>query len=83
MKVPINLDVFTDAKNKVCSRYFALLPDPQALRANAFAQNWSKHECYMCPPARRTAQMVRHLIANKARGTLVVPMWVSKPFWNL
>ena len=36
---------------------------------------------WLVPPIYCVTQVIQHLIASKASGTLVVPYWPSSPFW--
>ena len=39
--------------------------------------------CWLVPPLYLVSRALRHADACKARGTLLVPLWRSVPFWPL
>ena len=54
---------------------------PGSSGVNAFAQDWSKADNWLCFPVCLTLKVINHLHACNAAGTLVVPIWKSAHFW--
>ena len=48
---------------------------------DAFGQNWSVGNNYICPPASLIVQVFSRLKSFKAAGTLIIPKWTSAMFW--
>lgn len=48
----------------------------------AFTQDWSRDNNWLCPPVSLTVCAVRHLIACKGLGSLIIPEWPSSYFWT-
>ena len=50
---------------------------------DAFAQNWKGEDNWVHPPVSQISRVITHMIACKAVGTLVIPLWKSSYFWIL
>ena len=50
---------------------------------DAFTCNWADDNNWLCPPIYLVPRVIRHAQYTKAKGTLIVPQWVSSPFWPL
>ena len=55
--------------------------DPGSEAVDAFACNWAGENNWSCPPMFLVPRLLRHAQSTKAQGTLIVPHWVSSPFW--
>lgn len=61
------------------SRYY----QPGSSGVNAFVQDWSNDNNWLCPPVCLTCKVVSHLKHCNASGTLIVPLWRSAHFWPI
>jgi len=61
------------------SRYY----QPGSSGVNAFVQDWSNDNNWLCPPVCLTCKVVSHLKLCNASGTLIVPLWRSAHFWPI
>lgn len=74
----INDSVFFAMDTRIFNtRYY----QPGSSGVNAFAQDWSSDNNWLCPPICLTCSVVNHLQVCNAAGTLVVPLWKSAHFW--
>lgn len=48
-----------------------------------FTCDWGGENNWWCPPIHLVSRLIEHAKVTKAEGTLVVPQWVSAPFWPL
>ena len=74
--------------DRLACHYNAKLPkfntrfyQPGTSGVNAFAQDWSNDNNWLCPPVCLTCKVLSHLKVCNAAGTLVVPLWRSAHFW--
>ena len=58
-----------------------LLVDTEAV--DAFTVDLSGENNWWCPPPVLTPRVLRRAEACRARGTMLVPAWVSAPFWPM
>ena len=73
---------------RFASHYNAQLPlfnskdtSPGSCGVDAFIQNWSRWENWLCPPVNLVTQCVRHLEARCGCYTLIIPECPSAVFW--
>ena len=64
-------------------RFFSLFLTLGTAGVNAFAFDWHAEICLLVPPVAIIGRVLYHLLACKARGTLVVPLWKSAFYWPL
>ena len=50
---------------------------------DAFTCSWADDNNWLCPPIYLVPRVLRHAQNTKAQGTLIVPLWMSFPFWPL
>ena len=50
---------------------------------DAFCYDWSGENNWLVPPVFLLPRVIRHLTHCKALGTLIVPKWISSPFWPM
>ena len=62
------VDAFASKGNNRISRYWTLQDD-------AFSQDWSQEYLWMNPPFSQMETVVRKILAEEARGILVIPCW--------
>lgn len=79
---PFSIDLFASRLNNKCDVYAAWKPDPSALFIDAFSRNWSKFDqFYAFPPFSLILQCIQKISVDGARGTLVVPLWPTQPWF--
>ena len=58
-------------------------PSAETEGVDAFSQDWSKDNNWLCPPVGQIAKVLAHCRMQQAFGTLIVPFWSSIYFWPL
>ena len=61
-------------------RYNSRFWTPSCEAVDAFTTSWASEVSWLVPPLHLICRSIQHAQACAARGTLVVPMWVSAPF---
>ena len=80
---PHTVDRFAAFHNKKCNRFNSKSPSAETEGVDAFAQDWSKDNNWLCPPVGLFAKVLAHCRMQQAFGTLIVPYWPSAYFWPL
>lgn len=80
---PFTIDRFSDNVNRKLPRFNSKHFCPESLCVNAFTDNWSGENNWLCPPVSLVGSVIKHLKLCKACGTLLVPIWKSSYFWPL
>ena len=75
------IDRFASPLNNKTIRFNSLFWSPSTEAVDAFTQNWSLENNWLVPPIFSVVRAIKHLIFCKARGTLIVPRWVSAAYW--
>lgn len=78
---PHTVDRFASKLNTKLTRYNSLFWNVGSEAIDAFTQNWAGENNWLVPPVYSVLRTLKHIIACKASGTLIVPRWVSAPFW--
>ena len=78
---PFTIDRFANFNNKKLNRYNSLYWNPGSEAIDAFSQNWQFENNWLVPPVFSVLRVIKHLLFCKARGTLIVPKWISAPYW--
>ncbi len=79
---PYTFDRFADHENKQLHKFNSRFCCPGSAGIDAFALNWGEtNNNWLVPPVHLIARAVQHLVACKAKGTLVCPKWHSASFW--
>ena len=78
---PFTIDRFANFNNKKLNRYNSLYWNPGSEAIDAFSQNWQFENNWLVPPVFSVLRAIKHLLFCKARGTLIVPKWISAPYW--
>lgn len=78
---PHTVDRFSSYYNSQLPRYNSRFWNPGSEAVDAFTQDWSHDNNWLCPPVSLIVRTVRHLIVCKGNGTLIVPEWPSSYFW--
>ena len=77
------VDLFADTTNSKLSRFYSRHWVINSQGVDAFAYSWKNEVCWLVPPVRLVPKVIRKLLFDKSKGTLVVPRWPSSVFWPL
>lgn len=80
---PHSIDRFADEHNNLLPRFNSRLWNPSSEAMDAFTMSWSLENNWICPPPFLVPRVLKHMRSCLARGTLVIPLWRSAPFWPL
>ena len=75
------VDCFASFNNRKLTRFYFRCSNPDAEGVNAFCHDWGGENNWLAPPVFLVPRVIRHLSESRAEGTLIVPEWVSSPFW--
>ena len=78
---PHSLDRFADSNNKKLEKFNSKFYTPGTSGVDAFAFNWNGDNNWLVPTINLVIRVIKHCIVCKAVGTLVIPKWISAPFW--
>ena len=78
---PHTCDRFACHYNAKLPKFNTRFYQPGTSGVNAFAQDWSNDNNWLCPLVCLTCKVLSHLKVCNAAGTLVVPLWRSAYFW--
>ena len=76
------VDRFAAPHNAIAPRYNALHDSAGVESVDAFAAEWGRDFNYLLPPFNRLDCVLDKVEADDAAGILVVPVWLSKPWWR-
>ena len=78
------VDCFANYQNSQLPCFNSRCWNPGSEAVDSFTVNWA-WENWWCPPISPISRVIIHVHAQvcKARGTMVVPQWLSVPFWPL
>ena len=77
---PFDIDLFASSMNHQVPAYYSRFYTPDCAGVDAFAQVWGRR-CWANPPFSITSKVIQHAAACKARVCMVVPFWITKPWW--
>ena len=77
---PHDVDRFANSVNNQLVRFNSHFWEPGTEAVDAFTCNWVDDNNWLCPPVYLVPRVIRHAENSKAKGTLVIPQWVSSPF---
>ena len=80
---PYTIDLFADEDHNHVDRFYSRHWLPKSEGVDAFAFSWRNENAWIVPPVRLVPQILKKLVFEKAKGTLVVPRWPSSVFWPL
>ena len=80
---PHTVDRFADFHNRQTPRFNSRCWNPGSEVVDAFTVNWRGENNWWCPPNTLIPRVIGHAHVCRAVGTLVVPCWLSAPFWPL
>jgi hypothetical protein len=77
------IDLFACRLNPKVERYCAWLPDPEAEYIDAFSGFWGGDRIvYAFPPFGILGQVLKKFIEDEAEGLVIVPFWITKPWFT-
>ena len=80
---PHTIDRFANATNTQLQRFNSRFWSPGSEAVDAFTCSWVGENNWWCPPVYLVPRVIRHAQNTKANGTLIIPQWLSSPFWPL
>ena len=80
---PHTTDRFANPENAQLQRFNSRFWAPGSEAVDAFTCSWADENNWWFPPVYLIPRVIRHAQTSKAKGTLVVPQWLSSPFWPL
>ncbi len=80
---PHSVDRFATDYNAKLPRFNSKVWCPGTSGVDAFTMDWYSENNWLVPPVGLIGQVLRHVKACSASGTLVFPEWPSAPFWPL
>jgi hypothetical protein len=80
---PHTCDAFSSNENNHCSKFYSLHWCRGTSGVNSFVFDWSADMCWIHPPFRLIGKVWRKLVAQRARATIIVPLWTSSTWWHL
>ena len=82
---PHTVDRFASWHNCQLPRFNSRCWNPGSEAVDAFTVNWyhNGENNWLCPPIGLIPRVIRHAQGCVAKGSLIVPLWPSAPFWPL
>ena len=80
---PHSIDRFASPENSQTERFNSRFWAPGTEAVDAFTCAWDEENNWWVPPLHLIPRVIRHAQSTKAKGTLIIPQWVSSPFWPL
>ena len=78
---PHSVDCFASSNNFQLPRFFSKYWCPGSEAVDAFTVDWETEVCWWVPPLYLVTRTIKHARCCSSSGTLVIPMWISAPFW--
>ncbi len=77
------VDCCATRSNAVCKSFFSKIPQLGTSGVNFLSQNLQEGiQYYCCPPVKMIGRAVWHLLEKEnIVSVLIIPRWVSSPFW--
>ena len=80
---PHSVDRFATSHNCKLPRFFSRFWNPDSEGVDAFCFDWAGENNWLVPPVSLVPRVIRHFFVCRSMGTLIVPKWVSAPFWPM
>jgi hypothetical protein len=80
---PHSVDRFASFHNCQLPHFNSRCWNPGSEAVDAFTVDWRGENNWWCPPIGLLPRVIRHAQACEAQGSMVVPVWLSAPFWPL
>ena len=78
-----SIDRFADEHNHLLPRFDSRFWNPDCEAMDTFTRSWSFDNNWLCPPPHLVPRVLKHMRSCCVRGSSVVPLWRSAPFWPL
>ena len=75
------IDLFASRTSHQLPAYMSWRPDPGCMAVNALQQTWTHRALYAFPPFCLVGQCLRKTQADRARLTIVTPLWTSQSWF--
>jgi len=75
------IDRFASSMNCKTDRFNSLFWNPGSEAVDAFTQNWFGENNWLVLPIYLVVRTIKHLVFYRGKGTLIIPRWISAPFW--
>ena len=80
---PYTVDRFASYYNSQLAIYNSKYSSPGSSGVDAFSQDWSSSNNWLCPPVHLIVATVKKLKVSRGKGTLIIPEWPSGLFWRI
>ena len=77
------VDLFADKSNHKTQKYYSRHWIENSAGVDAFSFSWENENCWIVPPVKLVSKVLKKLVFDKAKGTLLIPRWPSSAFWPL
>ena len=77
------VDRFASNLNSHCTRFNSRFWCPGTEGVNAFDQRWADECNWVVPAPRDVLRALQKLESDRSRGTCVIPLWKTAPFWPI
>ena len=80
---PFSRDKFVNNLNKKVNKFNSKYFCPETSHHNAFINDWCRNHNWLCPMISCIGSAWRNWILCRARGVLLVPIWLSSNYWPI
>jgi len=80
---PHTVGRFSGLDNAQLDRFNSRFWTPGIEAIDAFTCDWVDDNNWWVPPVHLIPRVIRHAQRTNSQGTLIVPKWLSPPFWPL
>ncbi|KAK3084634.1 hypothetical protein FSP39_016613 [Pinctada imbricata] len=80
---PHTYDRFASSYNRKCEKFSSKFWCEGCFCINAMSQRWSGENNWLVPPPILISGVVNKVLKEKAKATLIIPVWKSAPYWPL
>ena len=78
---PHTFDRFASYKNAKCTRFNSKTFSLGSEGVDAFVHEWYHDFNWLVPPVKYILKVIKKLQSERAKGTLVIPIWKSAGYW--
>jgi hypothetical protein len=76
-------DAFSSNENNYCSKFYSLHWCRGTSGVNGFVFDRSADNCWIQAPSRLIGKIWRKLSDQRAKATIIAPLWISSTWWHL
>ncbi|CAG8805210.1 17706_t:CDS:1, partial [Cetraspora pellucida] len=80
---PHTIDRMASEHSTHLARFNSRWHCPTTKVIDCFTQDWRKEINYVCVPLGQLDQVFHHVIECQAITTIIVPIWISAPWWPI